>query len=194
MTRTGLLVVSFCWVAVAAGPCLASGQKVDGGSSGAPETENTRRTYRMDRWTLLVPSTTGEEYRQSLSSMKAVVAFPAEQSQHYRVFRDLEAKTSKVEASAELAKLNWIYWAILDENDRGSVRQLGKALGMDDPPRRMYVFIPRELEEEMLKQELAHAQLSEAEIRDQRLETRFSASRCGDKWVFKVIRQGPSKK
>jgi hypothetical protein len=146
----------------------------------------------MDRWIVVIPSSTGEVYRQSLASLKAIVAFPEGKSE-YRVFRDLDNKTSKLEGPKELNNLQRIFWALEDNDDRGPVRELGKALGLQDPPRRGFVFIPREFEEQLLKEELAHAKLTEEEVNKKGLETRFSATRDGDKWTVKVVRQQPRK-
>jgi hypothetical protein len=145
----------------------------------------------MDRWIISINYVNGEDYLNKLANLQAVVAFP-EGAGQFRVFMDLTNRPfqGQPQTAAELSKLNRIYWA---QSDSAVLKDLAKSLGVASPPSLAYVFFPRALEEELLAKELAYAGLTEDQLNERKIETKFRAQRQSDKWLVTVLEQKPRK-
>jgi hypothetical protein len=168
---------------------LGSGHGTGEGSGSGPG-KMTKRAMRIDRWSIIIKFASGEEYRSKLANLNAMVAIPEGKGQ-FKLFRDLDKKTSTIDTPAGLTKLNMTYWQNADPE---AVSGLAQALGATTSPSYLYVFFPIELEKELLKAELAHAKMNEDQINERGILTKFSAVREGNKYVVKVLEQGKKKK
>ena len=150
-----------------------NGQEGTGGISPAQK-------KRILRWTLIFNTQNGDDYRKQLSALGAILAVPAKDGE-YRFIRDLK----KLPASGEVEdvkKMDRIFW-IDDKPD--SVRSLAGALQLKTPPEQIVAFFPKELEDELLRKELAFRNRKENEIK----ETRFNVVKQGNTYVPVVVGQ-----
>jgi hypothetical protein len=145
-----------------------------------PGPRNGPRTATLDvhllralRWTMVFNRQDGQDYRRQIAGLtaqmkeKTIVAIK-EPDGRYRVFRDLESDRP-VSAIEDLSTIQLIFWV---DNKPDSVRALSQALGLAQPPPSIAILFPEELENKLLRIELAHASLrddQEEEIK----ETRF---------------------
>jgi hypothetical protein len=168
---------------------LGSGHGTGEGSGSGPG-KMSERAKRIDRWTIQIPYNNGEDYRAKLANLGSMVAFPEGKTQ-FRLFRDLDKKTSTIETSAGLGGLNRIYW---HDGDPERVQGLAQALGVTSGARYLYVFFPRDLEKELLAKELAYAKMTEAQVNERGIETYFTAEKVGTTWNVKVTKQEKKKR
>lgn len=128
---------------------------------------------RMLRWQMKFQTKDGDEYAKQLEALGAILAVPAEAPRHYRVIRDLSKKAAPSTVE-DLAKSEHIFW--VDDSAR-SVRGLAKALGLKQPPPHLIVLLPRFVEDELLRKELAYARRHDKDIHEEDiLETTFKFS------------------
>jgi hypothetical protein len=163
---------------------LGSGHGTGEGSGSGPG-KMSERLKRPERWTLQIPYTTGEEYRDKLANLNAMIAFPEGKTQ-FRLFRDLSKKTSTVETQQGLGGLGRVWW---NDSDPERVSGLAGSLGATGNPKVMFIFLPRDLEKELLKRELEYAKKTEAQLNEQGIETWFTAEKVGASWNVKVVKQ-----
>lgn len=162
-----------------------------GEGSGSGPGKQKRRAKRTDRWALAMRYSNGEELYQEWAKMKAIIVIPEGQLEKgdytkFRVYRDLSTKApqGKVETRETLNTLNRVWF--FDRN-RDSVRELSKYLGYSAPPRFIALFIPRELEDELLRKELGYKNRKEEQLEG--WETIFEVSRVGDRFNARVLEQ-----
>jgi serine/threonine protein kinase len=126
------------------------------------------RQKRLLRWTMKFNTKTGQDYRQQLLALGAILAIPQPEG-GYMVIRDLRTTpaTGRIE---DINKLNRIFW--IDDKPE-SVAPLAQALGIRPIPPHIVAFFPVELEQELLRRELAYRNGSEDDI----LETKFEVRR-----------------
>jgi RNA polymerase sigma factor (sigma-70 family) len=129
---------------------------------------------RMLRWQLKFQTKDSDEYAKQLEALGAILAVPAEVPGQYRVLRDLSKKAapSTVEDLAKFEER--VFW--MEDNAR-SLRGLSKALGLGRPPQYLIVLLPRFVEDELLRKELAYARRHEKDIHEEDiLEATFKFS------------------
>ena len=159
-----------------------------GEGDGSGPGKQTKRAKRMERWVLNFRYNSGEEYARRLENLQAILVVP--EGDKFRVYEDLSRRPVRgtVKTLAEINQLNRIYWR--DDNP-DSVAALAQALGWPTVPRYVAAFFPRDLEEELARQERAYRGLTEEEIDARRLETIFQAERVAGRWNVKVVDQRP---
>jgi hypothetical protein len=158
-----------------------------------PSPKKNKRVIRADRWGIAMRYSNGEELFAEWAKMKVIIVLPEGDPDakndftKFRVYRDLTTKPpeGKVETGATLNTLDRVWF--FDPN-RDSVGEMAKYLKLEKPPKFIAYFIPRELEEELLKQELAFANKTEAEL-NEGWQTTFQISRDGEKFVARVLEQ-----
>ena len=162
-----------------------------GEGSGSGPGKQKKRAKRTDRWALALRYSNGEELYQEWAKMKAIIVMPEGQPEKgdytkFRVYRDLTTKApqGKIETRETLNTLNRVWF--FDRN-RDSVQALSKFLGYATPPRFIALFIPRDLEDELLRKELAYKNKKEDQLEG--WETTFEVSRVGDKFNARVLEQ-----
>jgi hypothetical protein len=160
------------------------------GNSTGPGTGNlSPRMRRQLRRTIMFSTLSGDDYRQQLRSLGAVLAVPASSNDNpnlYLVIRDLNSYPAqgKLEDINELnRKLNCIFWT---DTDPQSVGTLAHALGLPSVPPNITAFFPHDFEQDLLKKELEFRHVkSEWDIR----ETVFRIVMRGGRYVAEVERQ-----
>lgn len=137
------------------------------------------RQKRAMRWVVDFGKINGEEYRQRLRGLKAILAIPTPQGGH-RVIRDLTPPVKgKIENVKSIQRIFWI-------DDRPeSVASLGGALGLQFPPPYIAAFFPEDVETLLLEKEKKFQGKSEEEIQ----ETRFTMTWDGRTYDFEVVSQ-----
>jgi hypothetical protein len=139
------------------------------------------REKRMLRWTMVFDTRSGQDYRDQLAGLGAIVAVPTGDGKDYRIC-DLSKKPYQL-VDEDLSKIQRIYW--VDDKPQ-SVRSLLGAIGVTGHASHFVAFMPLELEEELARKELSFKGLAE----DQIYETKFKVLRgAGGKYDVKVIDQ-----
>jgi hypothetical protein len=144
------------------------------------------RQRRVLRWVLSFDWQDGNQYAKQLEALGAIVAVPSEKPGQYRVFRDL-AKHPAQSTVEDLAKLQHIFWV---ENNVRGIRSLSGALGLQRIPQQIVILLPRYVEDELLRKELAHARREEKTIEEKDIgETRFKFFRAKTGFEIEVVCQ-----
>ena len=123
----------------------------------------------------------GDDYLLQLKSLGAILAYEGPDGK-YLVIGDLSKRPAKAEA---VALPNRIYW-IDDRPD--SVKSLANALGIA-APKKFVAFFPENLENDLLRKELAYAGRNEDAIH----ETKFNIVPSPTGYTPKVVSQTPSR-
>ncbi len=168
-----------------------------GEGSGAGPGKRSKRAMRTDRWGVQLYYNTGEDLYQEWAKLKAVILVPEGQLktgtdyQSFRVYRDLSTKSPpfKSETRQQVNTLNRVWWA---SRDLVAIEKLSKFLNLPSRPPFIAFFIPRELEDELLKKELAYKGKKEDQLEG--WFTTFEVKRIGDKFEAKVLKQENEKK
>jgi hypothetical protein len=138
-----------------------------------------QREKRQLRWTMTFNTRDGEDYLRQLQALKAMLAIEGPNGE-YLVIEDLR-KRPVVPVARSLSEINRIYW--IDDRPE-SVRSLARGLQMPAPPRFIALF-PIELEQDLLRKELAYRHLAEDDI----AETRFQVRATGRGYEAFVVYQ-----
>jgi hypothetical protein len=141
-----------------------------GAATGSGTGKLSRTQQRMLRWTMIFNTDDGNDYAHQLAALKAIVAFqdPANPDQ-FRVIRDPNTKQAEVEDITQIKRIFWV-----DDKPR-SIASLALALGVKPTPQYFAMFFPAELEQKLLRLELAYAGKTEEQIDS----TRFIIKRVG---------------
>jgi RNA polymerase sigma factor (sigma-70 family) len=141
---------------------------------------------RILRWQLKFNTKDGKEYASQLEALGAHLAIPVEGQDKYRVIRDL-SKRPATGAVEDLSRVEHIFWL---EDNADSVASLAKALGIKPVPKHIVVFLPKYVEDELLRKELAHARKRRANIKEENiLETQFEFVQTKTGYDIKVASQ-----
>jgi hypothetical protein len=137
----------------------------DGDGSGLGKLSQTAK--RRLKWTISFSTAGGIDYLRQLNALGGILAIAVPPENEIKFIKNVMHRPVKWEKD-DLARLmrERIYW-IDDKPD--SVQQLATGLGLNFVPDRIGAFFPKELEELLLRKELAHQNKREEQIR----ETRF---------------------
>lgn len=141
------------------------------------------RARRLLRWHLNFEYDSGEDYAEQLRMLGAILAVPVGEKQ-YRLYEELSQRPppARLVSGEDLAKLNRIYWM---GDDPEAIQLLFEGLKIPERPKRFWAFFPSELEQDLIKKELAYRGLKEEDIK----QTVFKARRRGAKIVVEVANQ-----
>ncbi len=177
------------WAAGAQAPAQASEapgegtpRRQPGPEAKAPAGMGEQQRKRVLRWRIVFDTRDGEDYARQLEALGAVLAIPTGEGK-YEVIRDLGKRPVRP-APEDLTRVQHIFW--LEGNAR-SVAGLAKALGLKKAPAHVVVFLPKYVEDVLLRKELAHAGRKEEEI----AETTFRFERTKDGYKLRVADQRP---
>ncbi len=153
-----------------------------------------RKPMRTDRWAIAISYFGGRELYEEWAEMEAVILIPDGKNENgkafYRVYYDLTARHPKPKLeTAESVETRGRIW--FTDRNPDSVRNLSAYLGYSVPPPFIAFFIPKDLEEELMRKELAYRKKTEEQL--QGWETVFEVNRVGDKFVARVLRQEKKK-
>ena len=144
-----------------------------------PNSDRVRR--RMLRWQIVLNTKDGKEYAKQLEALGATLAIPTQDQNQYRLICDLSKRPAKATVE-DISKKDHIF--LVDTNS-DSIRSLSKELGLKETPERIVVFLPRFIEDELLRKELDYAHRSEEDI----VETTFRFSRTKRGFDIEVTSQ-----
>ena len=139
------------------------------------------RAARVARWILLVEPTSAQDYLAQMGGLGAEIAFP-DRDEKYLYFSNLASPTPTRQLK-DLFSETRLYW--IDQNPQ-SVAMVCQHLGVRNSGF-FLAFLPRELEERMLRMELAYMNLAEEEI----ASTTFRVVRRGGGYDVQVESQIP---
>jgi hypothetical protein len=131
------------------------------------------RAQRQLRWRILFDTQSGKDYADQLEALGAMLAIPSEDQAKYNVVHDLSQRPVKT-SMEDLSKTQHIFWA---DSDPRSVAPLSEALGLKGKPQVIVVFLPRYIEDELLRKELAYAKQKEEDIGE--TSFKFYSSKTG---------------
>jgi hypothetical protein len=153
----------------------------EGSGTGKDKAGLNPRERRVLRWTLLFNTRDGNDYLNQLSGLGAWVAVPVNEDKgQYKLIRNLKKPEPKEE---DVSSLNRIFW--IDDKPE-SVRALFTAMGQP-APRSFVAFFPIEIEQRMLRLELAYTERRYRTRDENKIqETRFDVIKDGDKYDIKV--------
>ncbi len=151
------------------------------GAGGGGGRGPTGRAARVARWILRFETANAQDYLAQMGGLGAQIAFPS-RGDKFLYFSNLDSPSPKQELK-DLASETQLYW--IDENPQ-SVAMVCQYLGVPDSGF-FLAFLPRELEERMLKMELAYMNLAEEEI----ASTTFRVVRRGGGYDVQVESQIP---
>jgi hypothetical protein len=178
-----------CWAWAARAPAAPASEARRAGTPGrrpgpaakAPAAKGEERSKRLLRWRIVFDTRDGEGYARQLEALGAVLAIPAGEEGKYQVIRDLGKRPVRP-APEDLTRVRHIFWI---EGNARSVAGLAKALGLKKAPRHVVVFLPRYVEDVLLRKERAHAGRKEESI----AETTFRFVRTKDGYKLRVASQ-----
>jgi hypothetical protein len=151
-----------------------------GRAKGPPRARIERQAQRMDRWVLTFETRDGFDYLRQLEALGAILAVPLE-GDRFLVIRNLKQRPARgtVENAADIQRIFWI------DDKPESVRSLARALQLEQVPSHVVAFFPDQLEEDLLRKELAFRHRHEEEIR----KTYFRLERHGSRFEPVVVDQ-----
>ncbi len=136
----------------------------------------TQREKRMIRWTMHFDTASAQDYLAQLRGLGAILAVPInEEKREFKVINKLTSP-AKLE-DVDIDKINRIYW--VDERPEHA-RDIMFALGVKLQPNYFAAFFPLELEGNLLKMEMAHAN---GRPEDAIEHTHFIVKRDGSRYV-----------
>ncbi len=152
------------------------------GPKAPPQGRIDRLIRRIDRWVLTFETRNGSDYLRQLEALGAILAVPLE-GDRYLVIRDLKQRPVRgnIENAADIQRIFWI------DDKPQSVRALAEALQLERVPVCIVAFFPDQLEDELLRKELAFRNRREEEIR----RTYFRLDRRGGRFEPVVVDQEP---
>jgi hypothetical protein len=146
-----------------------------------PPPQPTKRQRQL-RWKIVFNNKDGNEYAKQLEALGARLAIPTKERNQYRVICDLSKRpvTTTIEVRSKMNhKIVW-----MDDNKQ-SIQLLSKELGLKEAPEHIIVFLPKFVEDELLRRELSHSHRLEEDIE----ETTFSFSETKSGFDIKVASQ-----
>jgi RNA polymerase sigma factor (sigma-70 family) len=145
------------------------------------EPAEAARQHRILRWKIVFNTKDGKDYAKQLEALGATLAIPTERDHRYRVICNLSKRP--VEPTVEdLAGMDRLFWV---ETNARSIRLLSDELGLQQAPRQIVVFLPKFVEDELLRKESAYAERAEQDI----AETIFEFYRSRKGFDIKVTSQ-----
>ena len=151
---------------------------------GAGTGKISKRGRRVLRWELILSSKDGADYISQLVACRAYLALPQETGK-LAVIRDLMARPIKFEPF-DRKKLNRV-WVIDSENVHAEA--VAKVLSQPTIPKALIIFIPPEIEEQLVKLEMERARKNGAAGEEGVKLTRFKLAIKDGKPEFTIDEQ-----
>jgi hypothetical protein len=172
----------------------AAQEKEEGVNAGQGQAAKNVRPLRQTRWSVVMPKENPEAFRKKIIDLKAMLLLPDINSAlNFHLCENLEQQPLQFRAIDKkgVNALNRLWFISHDQTGR---EQLTKALSLQLMPAWFALFIPPELEVELLKQETKHQGMSEEELITRGYVTVFEVERRGNTWDVRVTYQGPKQK
>jgi hypothetical protein len=147
-----------------------------------PPPSQPAERQRMLRWRIVFNNKDGKEYAKQLEALGARLAIPTKERNQYGVIFDLRKRpvtTTVEDISKAHHKVQW-----MDDN-KESIQLLSKELGLKEAPEHIIVFLPKFVEDDLLRKELDFSHRPEKDI----VETTFEFSQTKRGFDIRVTSQ-----
>lgn len=146
---------------------------------------------RVKRWRINLKYEDPESFIEKLANLKIVIGARLNSGRYY-IFDDLkptpphkfrEMTIAEFQPFAQKMQRLWMI-----NSDRVVCENFGLGANMSERPTTIFVFIPKEMEEAILKKEESHHGLKEAEIKKRKIMTMFDVKNTSSGWDVRVER------
>lgn len=164
------------------------------GDGVGPGRNTSKRSLRQSRWTIVLPREDPDLFKRKLIQIKAILLIPEGSSvASFKINENLEKMPPEFKPIDQkgINAYNRLWYM---SHDKVDCDYIARSMYLKDSPRWFAIFIPQDLEQEMLRQELNHKKMSEDEINNKKWITIFDVDRRGDSWDVRVRYQGPRKR
>lgn len=151
------------------------------------------RLGRTKRWRINFKYEDDKEFVNKLANLKVVVGVRMKEGK-FLIYETLEGKapfspmtmeTGDFQKYAQKMQRLWVV-----NNNKEVCESFAKGAELKEPPVSIFIFIPQEMEEALLRKETEHHKLNEEEIRNRKIFTKFDVTRQDKTWNIKVEDQG----
>jgi hypothetical protein len=144
---------------------------------------------RIIRWKISLRYEEPEVFVEQLNNLQVIVAARLN-SGRYLVFKDLKVTGGlKYEELTEDGLVNYMRGVQrlgFQTQDLTTTQNFAYGINLSERIISLWIYIPQEMEKAILEAELAHHRMSEDQIKQKRLATRFNVQREGGRYVVKV--------
>ena len=128
---------------------------------------------RMLRWKITFSAKDGKDYAKQLEALGATLAIPTSEQNRYRMVCDLSKRPVKstVEDLPQIKQTHRFFWV---EDNATSLKALSEELGLSQSPQSIVVFLPKFIQDELLRKELAYSHRAEQDIEETTFQFFFS--------------------
>jgi hypothetical protein len=146
------------------------------------------RLERVKRWRINLAYDEPKEFVSKLAELKVEVG-ARQKDGRFQMFTDLtkspaEYREIDITAFQKYAREKQCLWLV--SNDDATRANFREGTGVAETPVKLFIFLPQDLEKEIVKFEEKLYDLTEAQIKAKKIVTHFEVSRKGDAWDFKV--------
>lgn len=158
----------------------------DGAGSGKA---SGARLARTKRWLINFKYEDPENFIEKLANLKVVVGARLN-SGRYHIYEDMGTKPPfkfremTIDDFQKFANKLQRLWVL--NRSRDACENFALGVNMSERPNTIFIFIPTDMEEAILKKEESHHGLKEAEIKKRKIVTKFDVVRTGSGWDIKV--------
>jgi hypothetical protein len=152
------------------------------------------RPLRAARWSIVLPQKDPDAFLKKLQELQAYLLLPEGDSTTTFSLCDNLTQQPLSFRRVDKAAVNGLNRLWFISHDAAGREQVAAFLKLTATPQWFAIFIPPELEKEMVKQEVSFQKLSEEELFTKQFVTVFEVTRLGEVWGVKVTYQGPRKK
>lgn len=160
----------------------------EGDGAGAGKASGARLS-RTKRWRINFKYEDPESFVEKLANLRVVVGARLNNGRYY-IYEELSAKPPfkfqemTIEDFQKFANKLQRLWVL--NNDRLACENFGLGVNMSERPTTIFIFIPQDMEEAILKKEESYHGLKEAEIKKRKIVTKFDVRRTGSGWDVRV--------
>ncbi|MFL5340836.1 MAG: hypothetical protein ACJ8F7_11870 [Gemmataceae bacterium] len=144
-----------------------------------------KRGRRVLRWEMVFRTDSSSAYLNYLNQLQAYVGFPDQSGTRLMVVRNLADRPAKWEFE-EVGAQNRIWWT---DDREDSARGVAELLQMPIVPREMKAFMPKSIEDELVRVEMEYAKKYGVTKEEDIANTQFNVSFRGGKPTFSVKSQ-----
>ncbi len=152
-----------------------------------PAAETKPRPRRIERWVLRLPFESGTDYADQLVQLGAAIVI-REGDDRFVIHRDLSRRPVQG-MPATMQDLKQLHPFYFRDTGVESLEALAREIGLERVPKEIWIFLPQEAEQDLVKKEAQFKGLSEEQIVAQGLQTTFKSKKLRDRWVLEVVEQ-----
>ncbi|MFT3881343.1 MAG: hypothetical protein QM703_16970 [Gemmatales bacterium] len=159
------------------------------GDGVGPGKASGARLDRTKRWQINFKYEDPENFLEKLANLKVVVGARLN-SGRFNIYEDMDKPPYKFRemTSEEFSKFgNKLQRLFVLNRNRDVCESFQLGANMAERPNTVFIFIPKEMEEAILKKEESYHGLKEAEIKKRKIVTKFDVSRTGNGWKVDVL-------